>query len=38
VLLLDPVAAAGPDGAARTGTPLDSFMPERGIVHVEPMT
>ena len=38
VLLLDPVAAAGPDGTTRAGTPLDSLIPERDITRIEPIT
>jgi cation-transporting ATPase V/Cu+-exporting ATPase len=38
VLLLDPTTVADPHGTTRTGTPLDSFIPERDIVRVEEIT
>jgi heavy metal translocating P-type ATPase len=38
VILLDPLAVRDSSGVTRGGTPLDSFIPERDIVRVEPIT
>ncbi len=38
VILLDPLAVRDARGVTRAGTPLDSFIPERDIMRVEPIT
>jgi hypothetical protein len=38
VMLLDPLTVRDSSGVTRAGTPLDSFIPERDIVRVEPIT
>lgn len=38
MLLLDPLTVADSGGVTRAGTPLDSFIPERGITRADPVT